>query len=299
MDLIADLFQRNDKNELIQLNEYFKRLDWEKLDEVQLLGRIRRLIFSTVHQQIFRRYRTVDPALGKLIRNLKNNIKESTQVSLDQIDGEVWIYITNEYKSTAHLPIMPIEFLESYLAALIQGDFNLKNIINVFYDIFNNQNIYRNGYPLTDFAEALRSTFFRTNAIPGFENTNEKLFTKEEIQKMIRSSIEDVKSSKRNAYIENNKFDNETFDSYFQAIKDILVSNYIDNDNDKSYYEYLKKYNNKITYEEYQKSHRNHLEYLVKVTRNHLINSFKKELGIIPQEQSFATNINKKNKTRK
>ena len=70
-DCIADLFQRDEKGTVLHLKTYFESFLVESESDELLLAHLRRLIFARVNQGLFRLYNEADPALGKILRNIK------------------------------------------------------------------------------------------------------------------------------------------------------------------------------------------------------------------------------------
>jgi hypothetical protein len=54
------------------LQKYYASLNYATLDEDQLLGISRRLVFSKVTQDLYRQYHELDPALHRIIRSMKD-----------------------------------------------------------------------------------------------------------------------------------------------------------------------------------------------------------------------------------
>ena len=83
-------------------------------------------------------------------------------------------------------------------------------------------------------------------------------------------------------YVEKGKLNADTFDLYFDCINEILEAEYILNDGmDLTYYDIMRKRVRAMSIAEYRANHRVYLEYLSKLTRMNLLDSFRKEL--LPQ----------------
>jgi hypothetical protein len=282
LDCIADLFQRNDKNEFIQLKRYFSNFNIEELSETDLLSYVRRLIFSTVNQQLFRRYKSSDPQLAKIIRNLKEFIKSSREVSLRIFDQELWICESGMIEKNQYRPFFPSEFLESILIESIGGNINIKSMVMESLKILKYQDEYLNRFPLTEFARIIQSIFIKLNLSEYIEVDTDRILSFTEIEKFIEESIKIISRGRGNDGIQDNEKNGEVRNNYFLAVKDILLDEFSDGHlPKKSYYEHLNQYY-RMSFEEYKGIHRNRLEYLVKLTREHFINSLKNDFGIPP-----------------
>lgn len=104
-DLIADLFQRDEKGVFVQITKYFRKLDCENLLEEELMGYTRQLVFSKVTEQLCRLYRQHDPALAKVLRNLKDVLKCLDQCWIEKIGGIAWISLLDQTDEECALPI--------------------------------------------------------------------------------------------------------------------------------------------------------------------------------------------------
>jgi hypothetical protein len=276
-ECVADLFQRNEQGVFIKLVGYFRSVEWENKSEDDLLGATRRLVFSHVNQSLCRIYQESDPSLGKLIRNLKLAAKTSAGFSLMQREGQAWICVAPENEATASLPVMPPEFLEAHLTASLRGEADVKQVLSLLAEIFNEQCLYRKSYPLSGLALIIRAAFTHLNSVVE-ENNGHDEFMPEEIERMIHGNVEAIKSSMRPAYVEKQKVDGRTYEAYFGAIRDMLAAEYVQNDGcNRSYYDYLHQHLQPLTREEYQHRFRCHFEYLAKLTRQELLRQLEKE----------------------
>ena len=73
-DFIADLFQKNDKRELIVIKEFFEGRHVDSMKDSEISLELRRLVCSKVEDNVFRFYGEKDPSLKKIIRNIKLEI---------------------------------------------------------------------------------------------------------------------------------------------------------------------------------------------------------------------------------
>ncbi|MEX0721402.1 MAG: hypothetical protein WD059_12090 [Balneolaceae bacterium] len=69
LDCIADLFGR-EGDCLTEIESYFPKEQLSELKESEVAIKLRRLVFSKVNEGLFRNYRSFDPSLSKIIRNI-------------------------------------------------------------------------------------------------------------------------------------------------------------------------------------------------------------------------------------
>ncbi|MDZ7291441.1 MAG: hypothetical protein ONB44_07635 [candidate division KSB1 bacterium] len=279
LDCIADLFKRDQQGGFARLAGYFNACEWENKSDDELLAATRRLIFSKVNQEICRLQQERDPALGKLIRNLKNAVKLSSNVRIEKQEGEVWICLPQENASTERLPVMPPEFLEAHLTAGLRDHADLKQVLMLLAEILQNQKTYRKSLPLTGLASIIRSAFTHLHAALEHEGNGHETFTPEDLEKIIDVSVQTIKSNMHSSYVGRKKIDGSTYESYFMAARNVLVAEYVENDGlDRSFYDYLSACRQGLTREAYQTHHRCRFEYLVKLVRTEFLRNLKKEL---------------------
>jgi hypothetical protein len=194
-----------------------------------------------------------------------------------QCEGQAWICLAPENAMAAALPVMPPEFLEAHLTTLLRGEADVKQVLSLLVEIFNEQSLYCKRYPLSGLALIIRSAFTHLNNVVEENNDHDEFMT-EEIEKMIHANVEAVKASMRPAYVKKRKVDGRTYEAYFGAIRDMLAAEYVQNDGcNRSYYDYLHRHLQPFTREEYQDLFRCHFEYLAKLTRQELLRQLKKE----------------------
>ena len=78
-DCIADLFQRDERGRLLQLQAYFLGVDLDQLSDAEVLIFLRKLVYSRVNQSLFRMYQEADPAFHKILRNIKLAVQSLNQ----------------------------------------------------------------------------------------------------------------------------------------------------------------------------------------------------------------------------
>lgn len=275
-DCIAPLFERDAQGRLCQLVDYFE--DPHQPPEA-LLAQLRRLVFSAVEQELFAHYGQMDPGLSKLIRNIKRAAKSAEDLSLHRPDGELWIYLTANPDN--HRPIIPGELLERRLSAYLEENITAPQLLDALQRILPQQTLYRQALPVTLLAQAARSGLQHlkdeaspTNAHNQFQP--ERLQA-EEIRQMIRAATQSVYENKHASYVESGKLSPQLYDTYFQTIEELLVDRFLQPTDTNTFYEQLN-HHLEISHEEYHDQHRTRLEYLVQLTREHLLSLAKDEV---------------------
>jgi hypothetical protein len=280
VDCIASLFERNELGAFVQLQAYYSSAGWSTLPDEELLGCTRRLVFGCVNQQLSHLYRDADPSLEKLMRNLRNALVQIQRLIEVKETSETWVVSATENSHSKSLPLIPPEFLEAQLSPRLRERTPLLHVLHAVADIFEGQDLYRRGLPLTRLALSIRSSFSRLGSPLELDPWTDTLgLTAEEIGRLIESSLATVRSAKRDTYVEHGKVDAETYSSYFRAIGDILTAEFAENNGcERSFQEFLAEHLSGLTKQTYQDKHRCHMEYLAKLTRNQFLAITKREL---------------------
>jgi hypothetical protein len=279
LDCIADLFERDQSGRFIELVEYYGALDCPSPSHDQLLAQTRRLVFSKVNEGLFRQYRDNDRSLSNTIRNLKNGLRFSRTLFAAVWNNETWVQLLHPRPEAGGLPLLPAEIIEARLLSVAGHGSNLRDLLNEFAAVLNEQDLYQRQYPLIGLAVVLRSVISRTSSIPSDVSTEETDLAPEEIRQFLEASIQRTKSVMERSYIGKGKLGKDTLDLYFDCINDILELDYVASDGvDLSYYDIAQKHLGTMSLAQYKTNHRVYLEYLAKLTRKEFLRSIKKEL---------------------
>jgi hypothetical protein len=281
LDCLAPLFARDAHGRFMHLETYYTALHWETLPDPDLLACTRRLVFSTVHQQLVRLYRDHDPSLEKIIRNLRNALRGHATLEEERRGNELWIRSTGETTDHRLLPEMPWVFLEGELTGYLHDRTPLRAIVQHVAAILSAQTIYRRSVPLTSLALILRMAYSRFEQEPADEGVvEEAILRPDEAEHLIRDALDNIEAEKRGTYVGKGKVTVLTYAAYFAAIRSILRAEFVENDGmDRSFHEQLQTHLPGLSADEYKEHHRCHLEYLAKLARERLLERIRKELS--------------------
>lgn len=281
-DFIADLFQKNEQGELIVLNEYFKSRKMESLSEEDIRVELRRLVCSKVEDNIFRFYGEKDPSLKKIIRNIKLAIKDLECVNkVCYQDG----FLIVEKSDQIDLEDMPAEFMQTRLCSRLSENLMIPDILMEVVDILDEQDEYEKRFALVNLATIIRESFVLIQSSKS-DNIGPDVFSEmlqKELDVFLEKSVDKVKENIAEHYIEKGKADRRELDIYFQTAREIVKSNFEGTSDSKSQFDQLKEHYHHLEYEQFRDTHRSILEYVVKLVRNDMVNSFKKDWAHIQQ----------------
>ena len=280
-DSIADLFERDENGVFHKLRTILRSPYTSGTnglpddDELEVL--VHRAVMGKVNDSLFRIQREHDPSLGKLIRNLKNAVRD-TPVTLKRISGALWI--VPEDDNPELLP-MPPEFFEARLAAGLKNGLSLPDVLQRCLQILADQDLYRKSIPLTQLACIIRSAYVLTEyeAGDGDAEEPEPLAHQDHIR-MVTHVLQLLEPRMYATYVRSGKMSAETWVAYMESTRNILIARYHANgSNGASYYDFLKEKLIHLEREAYQEQHRSSLEYLVKVAHSQMLQLYRKDLA--------------------
>lgn len=279
LDCFADLFERDESGCFVQLTTYFEDAGWPDLSEEATKIALRRLVFSKVNDGLFRRHREADPQLAKIIRNIKLAAKAAPDAALSRRGRELWLVIPDSAPDLRQAPVIPPELLEARVIACLHDATSMNHILASFVELVEAWPAYCNGYPLSSFARVVSDAFRRFGELSEDDPHREKLFMRMELEEAVESITEKVQAEMYDTYVGRNKVCIATFNAYFDAVRDILYTQFVSGMPDRaSYFEALNAHVPDLTAKAYRTRHRHILEYVAKLARGRLVLYFERVL---------------------
>jgi hypothetical protein len=276
-DCIADLFSRSEGGVLTQFKGYFEGIHLERLEQEEILGHLRRLVMSKINHGIFRIYGELDPATGKILRNIKLAIQARENFTITTRLGELQIYpamVTPEL----HLPVLDAETLERELSRRVSGRETVPELLTQLSLFLRSQSTHARIVPFLTVVRIIKSLYAR-DANTKQHAEPEDRFTISDTSSIIKDVCSKVKRELTAKYV-GKKVSREIFDAYFVVIEQSVVNQFVGNDDAGStFYEKLSQIRPEIDRRCYYSDHRSVLEYLGRLTRSKVT----KELGRIAQ----------------
>lgn len=289
-DSIAELFSSDHSDDYPKIKTYFQKIfEGDAINEEELLSHLRRLIFSAVNDNIFRVRKFQDPALAKIIRNLKDVVNFKTKFKIKKVWNETYIDFDNE-EVKSPLPLYPSDLL----VVKLNGNISNKNLFETFIltigELLNSQNDYRKEYPLLGLAYILRDYFMIKN-MSIEENEDHKELHSAELQLLLSEAQAVIKKNIGEKYINSGKFTPDIWDCYEKTIHDILTQVFIEDTGlESNYFNFLLRYLPNLTFAEYQKFHKTKMEYLIRLSKNRFLEIVQKEIQF--QQKSIPVTNN-------
>jgi len=278
LDCIAGMFKQDHDGNYLEFTLYFKKIaPVEPLSDIDTFIYLRRLIFSQVNHHLFRINQTFDPVLGKIIRNIKLAIAKNTNLTTSTLFNQKIITLTNYNYSSDHKLIIPIEFLqiELFSDAIKTPDYS--SILNKLYLILCVTTEYRKVIYLLDFAMLIRNAKLMNYEInenaSGLEESSEM-----DVIRILNDTMLKVDYLLQNSYVKKEKMNSSEAEVYSTTVREIIQDVYLNSPPQMDhFYEHLRTHIKNLTKEDYNRSHRTKVEYLVKIAKQEMNKTLKKE----------------------
>ncbi|MFQ5822630.1 MAG: hypothetical protein ACE5JB_01080 [bacterium] len=306
LDCIAGLFMRNDRDEFIQFKKYFcqNSTSIEKLDDVEVLVLLRRLVIKKTKQELSRIFKERDPEGAKIVRNIKVAIKSSSDFDSFKEMGREYIYLKNNdngkysnhkisnnnngknhslnyYSKTGNKnlnytylrksqPSIPEKSLRGeYLNCYCPKDPVSAGIRKMLL-VVKNDDKYQNFLPVDMIARIMR----HTNIEMARDRLNSQVYDLspldelkiKEIEKRKNTVLKKIKNKIENQYVKTKKISKKKGDVYYKALSEILEDISQGKKYD-SYFRHLKRYMPELSQKAYRTQERTIFEYLGKLIK--------------------------------
>ncbi|MEX0599362.1 MAG: hypothetical protein WD423_05590 [Rhodothermales bacterium] len=282
MDSIAELFERSDDGRFPVLRTYLNmNADVDLKSSAEVSVALRRLVFSKVNENLFRRYHEADGNLSRIIRNVKDGTRINNGLALTTVRGCKWILVKDGARCERHkgpgaveLPLAPPEILGSYFGSKLASNPQVRDLTTLFISFTHAHPFYAPGYPIISFSRCMRAAYERTEAAL-MTDEPEQLFTDDETERAIARAVDRIRVEKRSSYVGPGKVDEDTFEAYLASVETVLTGNYLRDVGTDSLYAALSEQVSGLSKDEYRDEHRNIVEYLTKLTRTELLGSLR------------------------
>lgn len=278
-DFIADLFERDRNNSFTILNSIFFDIDLETAPSDEIEQQFRRIIVTKIDDNIFRSNGEKDPSLKKIIRNLKNAVQKTA------FDKKVTVengYITMEDGSEDQdgLPASPSEILEIQLCHRIRASMQIPEVLQEVVNILEQFQCCQKKISLVALAISIRKAYVhirdKEDEIDRGSQPEENLYY-QLMEERIERETERIKIGLGEKYIKKQVLTPRQLSLFILAAKEIVRSEFIEKHVQTNHFECINQYYPNLEYEEYRKTYRSVLEYLVKKIRGQIIAFYEKE----------------------
>lgn len=276
-DCIADLFRRDERNNLVFIQKYFQGFDIATLSDHALLAHLRRLVFSTVNDGLFRTYHTQDPVLGKIIRNTKIAIHSLKNFKEIERCGEICI-VPSFCESLEHLPTLDRDDIDQAFTCVANGSENVPELLTILSSYLHSQDSKSRIVPLMIFALSIRSLYTRHLEIDQQATTALPLLLTDDLENIINRTCDKIKQDVSSRYRKKKNNNPKVINAYFDVVREYMHNRMMDGQMDETtLYECLQKHLGSLSRDEYRKTHKSKLEYCFHLTWEEAVGSLQRE----------------------
>jgi len=267
LDCVAELFSPSPDGRFVEFIDYFdgNSIDIHNTPERTLLLHIRRLVFFVCNDNIFRMYGEADPALSRIIRNIKLGIKRSKSIRLVMKFDEQMI-VRPSYPDGHHMQPMTYDEVQSLVDGNLDVRTGIPGVLEGVSRILLDPASSGRSIPLTSLACSVRESFIRLN-INDAAVDEDPMFV-DDIRTIIREACHHVASRAGSKYLVNGKLSHTVLQGYMTGIINLLEAEFLGRtEGAVNYFDFISDAVPGLTREEYTRSHRTVFEYLVKLSK--------------------------------
>lgn len=281
-DAIAPIFELSSDRHFSKLRDRLisTASTFENPDESDLLICYRKIIHQAVSDEIFNYFREQDPALARIIRNIKDIIGQRNDLEIRSLSTGKFVCLAPvEATSTRH-PIDPdilcIKLWDKIRGSSIPGTHQFLDLVR---DIMSESDGY-NMVLLTGLALTYRELCVKKQVSGDSDFPLIPMLTGNELADFINKSIHCLETNYYNKYVGRNKLSADDWHIYMHCFREIFLANYQESEDDGlTYFDVLKKSLPGLTPEKYRERYKAQFEYLISLMRAEFINHLKKEFN--------------------
>jgi hypothetical protein len=274
-DCIADLFRKDAEGVYTGLRAYFSSIDLDAADDPEILVYLRRLVSSAVNQGLFRVFNEIDPALGKIIRNIKLSVQGLRNFTESEIFGEPCItpILCDPLEERGHFDR---EELLRRLLTSVRGCEKVPEMLGALSNILRHQDEFSRYVPIVVVALAFKDVYQTKRLMPLVSVEVDAGLGDHDAVWAIDTACSDIKARVSSKYLRSGKVSVGLVDSYIMAVKAYLLNKLDGDDDGVTLYSSLNTVLVQMNRREYQRRHRARLEYLARIVRKRVVTLMQK-----------------------
>jgi hypothetical protein len=276
-DCIGDLFRRDERGTLIQVRAYFAAIEISEANDTELLMHLRRLVFSSVNQGMYRLYKQMDPGFAKILRNVK--LAVATLKNFIEVErfGEPHI-VPAMVDPLFHCPPFEASVLERELSPLVTGSQSVPSLLAALSLVLRQQREFSRSVALTTVTSVFRSIYARGQADEQSTVNPHDSIMQEQVRQAIHRAAQEAVNRVLPAYSKEPGWSAEYAVAYQHVVEQNLALRLLESDGvDFSYYAGMHAKLPALTKEEYRATHKNRVEYVGRLAYEILVSEIKKE----------------------
>jgi hypothetical protein len=268
LDAIAELFRRSPQGSFRCLETYFRKTDREgTLTEDELRIELRSIVFSAVNHHIFRMYREQDPALSRIIRNLKLALKHHRELFVTEQWGLAVISPDIAGSEPAPLPLAEPEMLALLFHRQVSPRSSMQEMLGELGEVLRESPGGPWAFPLVDTALMIREIYRQDVPLQDAAPLPDSLLQMD-IEAMTDAVLHRLRGTAGEGYLSAGKLTIPELEAHLGALRDILREELSgSNGLSGSYFLHLQRHLGDLTEKSYRQYHRSILEYLARTAK--------------------------------
>lgn len=266
-DALGELFQRDAEGRFPSLLRWWDALTREERSDAQAAGlAFRRLVMGAVQQRIFQFYHESDPALSKVVRNVKLALRKHPCVVRVGRGRQTEIAFRDAVVHEG-LPQMPSELLVPDFYDRVGSGTSLRDMLTHLVSVLAEQRSYRRSIPLMQAAVIIRDAYW-SDAQWRLAEDGDDGMTAEEISAVIATAVAGLRGGILGNYVRRGRLTGEQAEAHLAAVSEIMQESVAGKVGEKiAFFDVLSKFLPGLKREAYHGEHRVVLEYLVRSAR--------------------------------
>lgn len=271
-DSILQIFARNKQGEFYILKNFTESLDsvFKETSEDEVFTAYQAFVQTVAIRQLIKTYSDVDSAGAKIYRNIRDSIQKLDEISVIR-DFRGLVVIPSNDSSEEHLPALPFKELEQQFIKKVIKPYTTPDLLLTLMSLVQKQNGFRNSIQLFQVVKLFKRHYSHI--------TNNDIETNKKIDLTTLSSFDhsimkgEVFTTLRQkiltTYVVSGKISFNEANLLYQTVVDI-VNEWFDMQRESHTTYHYAKENFKIDRDQYEKSWRTKIEYLVRIAREQL-----------------------------
>jgi hypothetical protein len=266
-DCIADLFQQDERERLLQVRAYFEGIDPAEISPELMLQHLRRLVCGRVQQSLFRLYGEIDPSFAKIIRNIKLAVQSLHNFELRERMSETYL-VPAMTDPADHLPEIPADQLDLILSQHLSPSDSIPAMLAKISLCVREQTAYSRCLPLFRIALIIRTVYTGGFGHTGSEEPKmEERLLPQEVVAIVRQECVKLKEEMEPKYVGRGTISSELFLNYLRAVETTIIESLsgTGNNGESLYDNFAVQYGGTLTRAEYRRQHRTKIEYFQRI----------------------------------
>jgi hypothetical protein len=279
-DSIAELFARGEGGGFKEMQRWAEKNAIASLVSAeQSYHPLRRLVLGAVHDRVYYLYHDADPALARLIRNIKLALPHHPSMKLLRVKGGAFVVPRNSGCLHLDLPSSSPDLLLPLMLEHPMSRDSLRTLLSSLGEVLQGQTSYRRGCTVVEAAILIRLTYSSRKPTVSQPVEADVVLQDSAVEAEIQSVLHEVRASGIQHYIRLDKLTANEGDLLLQVVENVLRAEFLSDDGEgRGYFEHAQSVNGTITRDQYRNRYRVIVEYLAKTARSRLRERLKARL---------------------